>query len=89
VRAIDLFAGIGWNVACARLGIEELGIEIMPEAIATREKMGAETLNKSVADLPGDFCFDTAIQITSPPCQEYSMAGKGEGRRALGEVLRR
>lgn len=34
--ALDLFAGTGWGVACQALGIEEYGVEIMPEAIATR-----------------------------------------------------
>lgn len=29
--ALDLFAGTGWGVACQRLGIEEYGVEIMPE----------------------------------------------------------
>ena len=31
--ALDLFAGTGWGVACQRLGIEEMGVEIMAEAI--------------------------------------------------------
>lgn len=40
--AIDLCAGSGWAVACQRLGISELGIEIMPEAIATRDALGGQ-----------------------------------------------
>jgi len=89
VLAIDLCAGIGWNVACQQLGISELGIEIMPEAIATRDAMGALTQNVSIADLPDDYCRMAPLQIAGPPCQTFSPAGKGEGRRALDEVLRR
>lgn len=87
--AIDLCAGIGWSVACTALGISELGIEIMPEAIATRDAMGAYTQDVSVADLPDDFCSQAPIQIAGQPCQTFSAAGKGEGRRALTEVLGR
>jgi DNA (cytosine-5)-methyltransferase 1 len=41
--ALDLFAGTGWGVACQRLGIEEMGVEIMPEARATRAANGMHT----------------------------------------------
>lgn len=87
--AIDLCAGSGWAVACAALGISELGIEIMPEAIATRNAMGAYTQDVSIADLPDSFCSQAPIQIAGPPCQTFSAAGKGEGRAQLDEVLRR
>jgi DNA (cytosine-5)-methyltransferase 1 len=38
--ALDLFAGTGWGVACQRLGIRENGVEIMPEAVASRAAAG-------------------------------------------------
>lgn len=87
--AIDLCAGSGWAVACKRLGIDELGVEIMPEALATREAMGALSYDISVSDLPDEFCSQAPLQIAGPPCQTFSAAGNGEGRRALNEVLRR
>jgi len=87
--AIDLCAGIGWSVATRSLGISELGIEIMPEAIATRDAMGCVTQDVSIADLPDSFCTQAPLQIAGPPCQTFSPAGNGEGRRALGEVLHR
>jgi DNA (cytosine-5)-methyltransferase 1 len=87
--AIDLCAGIGWSVACSQLGIVEHGVEIMPEAIATRSALGAVTINQSIAELPDSVCAGYDLQIAGPPCQTFSAAGKGEGRKALDEVLRR
>lgn len=87
--AIDLCAGSGWAVACTRLGIDEQGVEIMPEALATREAMGALSYAISISDLPDAFCSQAPLQIAGPPCQTFSGAGKGEGRKALTEVLRR
>lgn len=95
--ALDLFAGTGWGVACRALGIEEHGVEIMPEAVAVREANGMSTIYNDVWDglerggprLPardgGRGGYD--LLIASPPCQTFSMAGGGAGRKALDEVL--
>lgn len=87
--ALDLFAGTGWGVACKRLGIEEYGVEIAPASVATRAANGMETIYHDVweglegrHDVPD---YDTLI--ASPPCQTFSMAGSGAGRKALDEVL--
>jgi hypothetical protein len=48
VTALDLFAGTGWGVACQSLGIHEQGVEIMPEAVASREAAGMETIYRDV-----------------------------------------
>lgn len=87
--ALDLFAGSGWGVACQRLGIEELGVEIMPEARATRAAAGMATVFDDVWTGLKDSGLvpDHDILIASPPCQTFSAAGSGSGRRALGEVL--
>lgn len=89
ITALDLFAGTGWGVACQRLGIEEFGVEIMPEACATRDANGMRTIFNDVwdglegrADVPPH-----TLQIASPPCQTFSVAGGGAGRRALDDVL--
>lgn len=108
--ALDLFAGTGWGVACQRLGIEEYGVEIMPEARATRAANGMRTAYADVWEgltnglvesrdgygreaaealaqegTPWRVIYD--LLIASPPCQTFSMAGSGAGRKALDEVL--
>lgn len=103
IVALDLFAGTGWGVACQRIGIEELGVEIMPEAVATRTANGMTTIFSDVWD--GLLCPENipAVQdlidrgmsfadlyqalIASPPCQTFSAAGNGAGRKALRHVI--
>ena len=103
LRDLDLFAGTGWGVACQRLGIDEMGVEIMPEAVATREANGMHTLYRDVWDgLQNPVVMATfykwiadggsvdgfyELLIASPPCQTFSLAGKGAGRAALDEVI--
>lgn len=89
LRALDLFAGTGWGVACQRLGIPEVGVEIMAEARATRTAAGMTTVFDDVWEglrRPG-LVPEHNLLIASPPCQSFSVAGKGEGRRALDQVL--
>lgn len=90
ILALDDFAGTGWGVACQRLGVEERGVEIMPEAQATRAANGMHTIGgdiwehlEATAETP--LAYD--LLISSPPCQTFSMAGGGAGRRALDEVV--
>jgi DNA (cytosine-5)-methyltransferase 1 len=95
VIALDLFAGTGWGVACQRLGIEEHGVEIMPEARAVRAANGMRTIYEDVwhglaaplTDEAEDLFSRYDLLIASPPCQTFSMAGGGAGRKALDEVL--
>lgn len=87
MRAVDLFRGAGgWSLAARRLGIEDLGVEIMPEANATAEAAGFRTFAHDVWTM--NSVPETQGLIASPPCQTFSQAGKGEGRKALDEVLR-
>lgn len=91
MRALDLFAGTGWGVALQARGIREGGVDNMPEVRATRAAAGMETIYYDVWDgLLGDdpVRFWHALQIASPPCQSFSLAGKGAGRAALDDVLR-
>jgi len=66
-----------------------MGVEIMPEAIATRDANGMATIYRDVWDgLEGKYHVPAyQLLIASPPCQTFSMAGKGAGRAALDEVL--
>lgn len=85
--ADDLFAGAGgWDLAAAELGIEARGVEIMPEARATRDAAGLVTIHDDVWTFAPDGNAEGGI--ASPPCQTFSTAGKGAGRKALDDVLR-
>ena len=68
--ALDLFSGSGWGSAMKKLDIIELGIEIMPEAVATREANGMETVFEDVWSGIRDFNLVPYhdILIASPPC---------------------
>lgn len=94
--AVDLFAGPGgWDVAYHNIGRGRsvLGIELDEAACETRLAAGLLTL-------PGDVrqedplnrvfttYFPTEGLIASPPCQTFSMAGKGAGRAAFDTVVR-
>jgi DNA (cytosine-5)-methyltransferase 1 len=87
VIADDLFAGAGgWDLAAARLGIHARGVENMKEARATRDAAGLTTIHDDVWTFAPD--GNATGLIASPPCQTFSAAGKGNGRKALDDVLR-
>ncbi|MFJ6565917.1 DNA cytosine methyltransferase [Streptomyces sp. NPDC091292] len=97
-KIIDLFAGPGGlDVAAQKLGIPVTGIEWDPDACHTRREAerlspkGAAELRTIEGDVreygPKDFPEATVL-AGGPPCQTYTVAGGGEGRRALNDVLR-
>lgn len=84
---LDLFAGTGVGVACQQLGVTEYGVEKMKAAQETRKLNGMGLAYDDVWDIEKaeGLQFDTLW--ASPPCQTFSVAGKGEGRKALSDVL--
>lgn len=85
--ADDLFAGAGgWDLAAQELGIHARGVENMPQARATRDAAGLTTIHDDVWTFQPDGRAEGLI--ASPPCQTFSAAGKGSGRKALEDVLR-
>jgi DNA (cytosine-5)-methyltransferase 1 len=86
VDAVDLFAGPGgWDLAAAELGLNVLGVELDDAACDTREAAGLPTFKGDVAALnPSDVAASAGYAagglIASPPCQAWSMAGKGDGQ---------
>lgn len=84
--ADDLFAGAGgWDLAAAQLGVHARGVENMKEARATRDAAGLTTIHDDVWTFEPD--GKATGLIASPPCQTFSAAGKGSGRKALDDVL--
>lgn len=87
-RLLDLFCGAeGWGLAARELGLSTLGIEWDESAIATSRAAGFHVVQADVAALdPLDFAPCEGL-IGSPPCQAWSSAGKGEGRKATTAYL--
>ncbi|MFF4269143.1 DNA cytosine methyltransferase [Streptomyces sp. NPDC001536] len=88
---LDLFAGPGGlDVAGRALGIPSLGIEWDRSACLTRYAAGLDTLHADVSAVRRDAFESLPPEINvlagGPPCQTYSVAGKGAGRKALNEV---
>ncbi|MFG1621651.1 DNA cytosine methyltransferase [Kribbella sp. NPDC049227] len=87
-QMVDLFAGPGGlDVAARWLGVTAHGIEWDANACATREAADLATTWADVREY-GPKDFPTASLLTGgPPCQTYTVAGSGAGRRALDRVL--
>ncbi|MFJ4323434.1 DNA cytosine methyltransferase [Streptomyces tricolor] len=85
---IDLFAGPGGlDVAAKVLGYEVTGIEWDPGACATRSEAGMHTFQGDVRHYRAAFFPEAQVLTGGPPCQTFTVAGHGAGRRALDEVI--
>lgn len=87
-EVVALFAGPGGSCLGAHAnGLAPLGIEWDDAACATRRAAGLPTLQADIAGLdPMDFAPLTGL-IATPPCQAFSMAGKGAGRDYVTEIV--
>ncbi|MEU2061719.1 DNA cytosine methyltransferase [Streptomyces sp. NPDC013455] len=90
-RIVDLFAGPGGlDLAADVLGIPSIGIEWDDDAVATRIAAGLPTVHGDVRlfgpDHP-DF-EECNVLAGGPPCQTFSIAGSGSGRKALEDVTK-
>ncbi len=88
---VDLFAGPGgWDLGARAIGLDPIGLEWDDAACATRRAAGLRTMQCDVAavDLNAGW-QQTPVWglIASPPCQAWSMAGKGGGRRDKEHVV--
>ncbi|MFE2265230.1 DNA cytosine methyltransferase [Streptomyces griseosporeus] len=88
---LDLFAGPGGlDVAAHVLDVPSLGIEWDRSACLTRYAAGLDTLHADVSAVRRDAFESLPPEINvlagGPPCQTYSVAGSGVGRKALDEV---
>jgi DNA (cytosine-5)-methyltransferase 1 len=90
VKAGDLFAGPGgWDVAARLLGIAAVGLEIDESTCLTGRAAGHVRHKLDVAAVNPRETFPTGLDllIASPPCQSFSMAGKGQGRAGRPVIL--
>src|SRR5690606_8127095 len=85
---VDLFAGPGGlDVAAHWLGIPVHGVEWDADACATRKAAGLSTDQADVRTVGPEHFQDATVLVGGPPCQTYTLAGGGAGRRALDRVL--
>ena len=84
---LDLFAGTGVGVACQQLGVTEHGVEKMKAAQETRKLNGMGLAYDDVWDIDKAVTLKFDTLWASPPCQTFSVAGRGNGRKALSDVL--
>lgn len=91
----DLFAGPGgWSEGLRMLGLRDIGIELDAAACRTRAAAGHLTVRADVAAYPTEpFVGKTWGVIASPPCQDFSLAGKragiaGDRGQLVWQVLR-
>ncbi|MEU9075960.1 DNA cytosine methyltransferase [Kitasatospora sp. NPDC048538] len=62
------------------------GIEKCPDACATRRAAGLATIEDDVRNHNATDFPDAELLLGGPPCQPFSAAGTGAGRRALGDI---
>lgn len=89
---LDLFAGAGgWAAGLELLDVDPGAtdaVEVDVDAAATHEASGWPVTVADITDLdPTDVADEVDVLLASPPCQAFSLAGKGAGRDAVGELL--
>jgi DNA (cytosine-5)-methyltransferase 1 len=83
MNALDLFAGCGGaSLGLTRAGYEVLGVEFDAQAHATHEAAGMECILADVRHARPDLAHYDHLHA-SPPCQTFSVAGKGTGRDSV------
>lgn len=85
---VDLFAGPGGlDVAAHWLGVPVTGIEWDSNACNTRNAAKLATRQQDVRDLGPDSYPSANVLAGGPPCQTFTVAGTGVGRKALDVVF--
>ncbi|NIK58243.1 DNA cytosine methyltransferase [Kribbella shirazensis] len=88
LHMVDLFAGPGGlDVAARWLGISVEGIEWDDDACETRRAAGLSTIQGDVRAYEAKEFSNAKVLAGGPPCQTYTVAGSGSGRRALSLVV--
>ena len=87
-KIVDLFAGPGGlDVAAEKLGVATVGVEWDAAACTTRRAAGLATVEGDVRDYGPSHFPEADVLAGGPPCQTFTVAGGGAGRRALDDVL--
>lgn len=87
--SVDLFGGGGgWDLGAQAAGVNPIGIELDPDACATRAAAGLTTIRADLLDYtPADLHVGRLDGlIASPPCPAFSASGNGSGRAHLADL---
>lgn len=86
---LDLFAGPGgWDEGAKALGLRPVGIEWDPAACLTARAAGHVRVRADVAALPTEPMVGKVTgAIASPPCTDFSTAGKMQGLKGVSGGL--
>ncbi|MCM1937277.1 DNA cytosine methyltransferase [Streptomyces sp. G3] len=90
LRIVDLFAGPGGlDMAAKILEQDAIGIEWDGDAYQTRKAARLLTVHGDVRDYGpnSEEVREATVLAGGPPCQTFTVAGSGAGRRALDRVL--
>ena len=85
LSVLDLFAGAGgFSLGAHALTDDVWGVELDADAVATQKAYGMLSDRADITTLdPHNYADPTLHVHASPPCQSFSTAGKGEGRKHL------
>ena len=85
LSVLDLFAGAGGFSLGAHAFTDDVwGVELDADAVATQKAYGMLSDRADITALDPHNYADPALHVhASPPCQSFSTAGKGEGRKHL------
>ncbi len=89
LAGLDLFAGPGgWDEGASGLGIEDIvGIELDEAACRTATAAGHLRMRLDVSSVTIKRHRQYDFLLASPPCQGFSMAGKGLGREDSAKLI--
>lgn len=87
MKILNMYAGCGgWSEGFRQAGFSDHGLEIWDHAINSSRAAGhsTEKVDLSSADPSG---YSADVLVASPPCQTFSVAGRGEGRAVIDDLI--
>jgi len=85
---VDLFCGCGgWDEGARQLGLDTVGIELDGDAVATARAAGGHVIHGDVTTMHPTTFQPCDGLIASPPCTDFSKAGKQAGIEGKTGVL--
>lgn len=83
---VDFSGPGGTSTGLRMVGITSVGVEFEKDAVATARAAGHQVWHADVRTVRDYAWSPLWLYCASPPCQSYSMAGKGKGREQLEQI---